>query len=243
MANIFYSPSFPTKVQTSKDADVSGNFSSEFEINIVGDGTAPIVSISLEHLNNSGQIGNVRSIYVDNAVQFEPQLPGKTSENFSIESTRSRQRNYILAGTQQFIPFATSAGDSLVVKMAVVGIGVQVAFRILLFNFFVPPATVNVASQAAGGAVAPYVQTPLGYQQLAVGGAAVGLTVPGGATFCLITAEGAGVRYRDDGVPPTSAIGTPMLAGTFNYLYSGALASIQFIEIAAAAILDILYYR
>jgi hypothetical protein len=95
----------------------------------------------------------------------------------------------------------------------------------------------------------PYV--PLGYAQYTSLTSAIslstvpssGVTKPAGATAALIQVSGAGVRYRDDGTPPTAAIGMPIGAGGSPLLYVGALAAIQFIQTAAGAVLDILYYQ
>jgi len=102
-------------------------------------------------------------------------------------------------------------------------------------------------------AAGPYVWQPLGYQQLTTAqlGSAVGLTRPGdNAVFAVITVEGTPgtdtVRWRDDGVAPTSAIGMLMNMGTTAqqpFIYSGDLTAIQFIKAAGSPILNISYYR
>jgi hypothetical protein len=83
--------------------------------------------------------------------------------------------------------------------------------------------------------------TPLGYQQIPNVAAAVSLTVPNGAQVAMIRANTKDVRWRDDGTPPTAAVGTPLVAGE-TLAYEGNLAAIQFIEQAASAALDIDYY-
>ncbi len=64
-----------------------------------------------------------------------------------------------------------------------------------------------------------------------------------GATFCYISVESAGVRYRDDGTNPTATVGMPLLAGTAGFLYSGNLAAIKFIQTTAGAAVDVSYYQ
>lgn len=82
---------------------------------------------------------------------------------------------------------------------------------------------------------------PLGYQQLTVSGSAVGLTVPKGASSARIQVSGGtGVRYRDDGTNPTSAVGIPKNAVEFTY--NGNLNTIKFIRVSTDATLDIAYY-
>lgn len=94
----------------------------------------------------------------------------------------------------------------------------------------------------AGSGAAPYIFTPLGYQQLNVTTAAT-LTVPAGATFAFITVETSPVRYRDDGVAPTTGIGWPVTVGQ-HLLYSAtAISTLQFISQTGTATLDILYYK
>ncbi len=83
---------------------------------------------------------------------------------------------------------------------------------------------------------------PLGYQQITDVGAAAALTVPPGANVAVIVAEAQDVRWRDDGTPPTAAIGMALVKGV-ELQYSGDLSRIQFIEAAAGAVLNVAYYR
>lgn len=89
---------------------------------------------------------------------------------------------------------------------------------------------------------APYKGTPLGYQQLSVSSSASGLTVPTGATFCVISVEGEPVRWRDDGTTPTSTVGMPLQVGQ-QLSYSASLSAIEFIAQTGSATLDIAYYK
>ncbi len=83
--------------------------------------------------------------------------------------------------------------------------------------------------------------TPKGYQQITSLSGATALTVPSGATRAVVVVEGRAVRWRDDGVNPTSGIG--MLLGVGEELtYTANLAAIKFIEQSASAVLDISYY-
>ena len=88
--------------------------------------------------------------------------------------------------------------------------------------------------------VLPFV--PLGYQQITSLATSTSLTVPGGATAALITVSVASVRYRDDGTAPTASIGMPISPSGSPLLYQGTLSAIQFIQVTAGAVLDILYY-
>lgn len=82
---------------------------------------------------------------------------------------------------------------------------------------------------------------PLGYQQITVLSAAVGLTVPAGARFATIVAEAQAVRWRDDGTNPTASVGMSLAAGTI-LEYCGDLSAIKFIEQTASAKLNVAYY-
>lgn len=81
----------------------------------------------------------------------------------------------------------------------------------------------------------------LGYQQITNLAAAVGLTIPSGANYCVIVAESQNVRWRDDGTNPTAAVGMPLDVGV-TLEYDGDLNRIRFIEVAASAKLNVSYY-
>ena len=63
------------------------------------------------------------------------------------------------------------------------------------------------------------VTTCFGYQQITDLSSSVGLTVPtvtpeglnGKPVFALIIAEGAPIRWRDDGTAPTASVGMPLV--------------------------------
>jgi hypothetical protein len=93
------------------------------------------------------------------------------------------------------------------------------------------------------------VTTCFGYQQITSLTAAAGLTVPtvtpeglnGKPVFALVIAEGAAVRWRDDGVDPTATVGMPLAVGV-PLQYDGDLNKIRFIQQAATGIINISYY-
>jgi len=93
------------------------------------------------------------------------------------------------------------------------------------------------------------VTTCFGYQQIAILTSSVGLTVPvltpdglnGKPVFALIIAEGAPVRWRDDGVAPTASVGMPLPVGV-PLQYDGDLTNIRFIQESVNAKLNISYY-
>lgn len=103
----------------------------------------------------------------------------------------------------------------------------------------------------AGAAVADsgIRRVPCGYQQLTSIDTASTLTVPtpascgGAVSAALIKAEAQAVRYRDDGVAPTTTVGMPLAIGEPGLFYEGTLTKLQFISATAGAKLNVLYYR
>lgn len=93
------------------------------------------------------------------------------------------------------------------------------------------------------------VTTRLGYQQITSLSSATGLTVPqvdlnGLAckpTIAIITVESQAVRWRDDGVAPTSTVGMPLASGA-TLQYDGDLTEIKFIEQSGSAKINVTYY-
>lgn len=89
----------------------------------------------------------------------------------------------------------------------------------------------------------------LGYQQITSLSGSAALTVPvvdpNGLsvkpTIAIITPEVAGVRWRDDGVAPTSTVGMPLAAGV-TLQYDGDLSKIRFTQQSAGAIINVSYY-
>lgn len=84
---------------------------------------------------------------------------------------------------------------------------------------------------------------PVGFQQFAAGSlaAAQALTVPAKARYAIIQAEAQNVRWRDDGVAPTAAVGMVLAAGD-DMLYTGQLSKFRAIAAVAGAILNVTYY-
>jgi len=101
------------------------------------------------------------------------------------------------------------------------------------------PVQVDADGKLQAGVSEGY--TPLGYQQLTALGTASALTVPDGARLALLQAEGADVRWRDDGTDPTATVGMMLAVGTV-MLYTGDLTAFRAIETAAGAKLNVSYY-
>lgn len=93
-----------------------------------------------------------------------------------------------------------------------------------------------------------YKWTPLGYIQITALSSAIGLgplvtVIPVNTVMCLISVEGAAVRWRDDGTPPTATVGMPLAVGQeFQYTVTD-FTLIQFIQQAAGAILNVSFYK
>jgi hypothetical protein len=115
-------------------------------------------------------------------------------------------------------------------------------------------------------ATAPYQFQPLGCAQLAITTTAQNLgqllttaaaaspvtakftSVPTGAKVMAIVVETASVRWTDDGTAPTSSYGMlmtttlmPMTGGAS--IYSGDLATIQFIAVSGSPVIDVAFYK
>lgn len=82
---------------------------------------------------------------------------------------------------------------------------------------------------------------PLGYEQITGLNTVKSLTVPQGTSLVLITTTSQQVRWRDDGTNPTASVGYPLPAGG-ELVYTGAPGALRFIESAASATLDVVYY-
>lgn len=97
-----------------------------------------------------------------------------------------------------------------------------------------------MAGDANGNGGAPW--TALGFQKLTVSSTAVALTVPTGATWCVVKVETDAVRWRDDGTNPVAATGMPQAVGD-TFVYSGPLAALKFIRQTTDATLSVSYYK
>jgi hypothetical protein len=87
--------------------------------------------------------------------------------------------------------------------------------------------------------------TPCGYQQINVtslSSLAIPAACKSSATMAVITAEAQAVRYRDDGVAPTTTVGMPLAVGA-QIQYLGTISALQFIAQTSGGIVNVLYYR
>lgn len=93
---------------------------------------------------------------------------------------------------------------------------------------------------------------PCGYAQYTSMAAAIALTSApasgvalAAASFtpkrCVITVEGAGIRWRDDGTDPTTTVGMPVSAGA-SFEYTGPMGAIKLIQQSASATINVVYY-
>lgn len=82
---------------------------------------------------------------------------------------------------------------------------------------------------------------PKGYQRISLTTVAQGLTVPPGAHIAMIQTESQNVRYRDDDIAPTTAVGMVIYAGD-SIWYNGDLTAISLIAVAGTTNVNILFY-
>ena len=91
--------------------------------------------------------------------------------------------------------------------------------------------------------VAGAILVPLGYAQDTTISAATALpTVPAATTVALIQAEGANIRWRDDGQDPTASVGTLLGAGC-SFWYRGTFAAFKIIQVSSGGVLNVTYYQ
>ena len=67
--------------------------------------------------------------------------------------------------------------------------------------------------------------------------------IPAGANLVVVRVEGQTVRYRDDGIAPSSGSGQPILTTDPPLVYEGTLSAIQFIQASSSATLDATFYK
>lgn len=82
----------------------------------------------------------------------------------------------------------------------------------------------------------------LGYSQVNVSGAAVGVgVVPSDTIMTLITIDGGDIRFRDDGVNPTASVGMKVDKGGV-IKYDADPSTLKFINVSAAASVNVTFY-
>lgn len=64
----------------------------------------------------------------------------------------------------------------------------------------------------------------------------------GGPSMVLLQATGQHIRWTDDGTTPTATVGMLLYAGGDPYPFTGNLAQLQLIQVAATAVLNVSYY-
>lgn len=65
--------------------------------------------------------------------------------------------------------------------------------------------------------------------------------IPAGANLILMSADTANIRWRDDGVAPTSSIGMNLVFGQAPITYNGPISKLQFIS--ATGVLNVTFYK
>ena len=69
-----------------------------------------------------------------------------------------------------------------------------------------------------------------------------GLTIPDGTTMAMIQPETQNIRWRDDGIAPTAAVGMIVVANDIIY-YSGPMSAFRMIQVAASAKVNVTFYK
>lgn len=82
---------------------------------------------------------------------------------------------------------------------------------------------------------------PLGYAQVTGPAVSTPLVPPAGTSLIVIQCETQAIRWRDDGVDPTAAIGQPLAAG-LEMQYTGSFVAFRYIQQAVSAVVNICYY-
>ena len=89
----------------------------------------------------------------------------------------------------------------------------------------------------------PIERIPKGHEQATISTTAAGLTIPTGATRAVIKVAAEAVRFRNDGVSPTAAVGYPLATDEVIELTSQGLEQAEFIRSGSTdAVLEVIYY-
>ncbi len=84
--------------------------------------------------------------------------------------------------------------------------------------------------------------SPKGYVQVALSSSSVQqISPPQGASLALVKIEGAGIRYRDDGVDPSASVGMPLAIGE-SLIYDAVMNSVKVIGQSDGAICNVAFY-
>jgi len=115
------------------------------------------------------------------------------------------------------------------------------------------PALAQTYRDSGGTVISAVVEAPFPYQPMAGTGQyglsvnpAAGLTIPPGARYASVCAEGSTVRYTTSGTIPTASVGTPLLASSTNapcVALVGAPVLSTFLAYSASGTLDVEYYK
>lgn len=210
--------------------------------------TAQSYEVNLQNLIQLGKISFIQTVWVDNRENDNAIVFINSPANYTLS---------VPAKSQGFFPMVASNPMVLIVESPMASIIVPVNFM----NVPIAPMLWSGAANASDMPTMPVSDailestvsggkilikdassyTPLGYEQLATLTTAQSLTVPGGATFAYIGAEGDDLRWRDDGTSPNATTGMILPENTY-FWYDGDLAAIEFIEITGSGVLNVSYY-
>lgn len=113
-------------------------------------------------------------------------------------------------------------------------------------RFSVLLAAVSIAAvlvASVGKAESPLRLAANGFQAITATGSAQLLTVPAGTTSALICIETANIRWRDDGVAPSTTVGMPLKSTDACMPYAGPIANWQFIAQSGSPVVSATFYK
>ena len=88
-----------------------------------------------------------------------------------------------------------------------------------------------------------YSATPLGYAQLTPV-SSTALTTFAGYTYCIVQAEGQTIRFRDDGVAPTTTVGMQIFpGGSVTFSGTAEVSAVRVIQTATGGLVDESCYK
>jgi len=168
---------------------------------------------------------------------------GTAGVSLAVDFDARTGLHHVAINTAADAAFYAAGSDFAVVITAGTVDGVSVVGE-TVGSFSLQNRSQGAATIATMGSMVRY--RPLGYGRVTSLSAAAGLpTISGSipnADVAVIRAETQAVRYRDDGTDPTAAIGTPLSAGQ-EFVYTGNMSAIKFIEQTASATLHVNYYK
>ena len=190
------------------------------------------ITIDLTLAAIEGRFPFAQCVFIDNSANANPLVLTAQLTQQRIQVPAGQQGWYALAASRPPIFTVTCVGGS--------------TNTLLVFSSVPIPTSQWQAGTVAGQIylTKPASLTPLASSQMGLAlVTAQSLTVPAGALYAVVIAEGGNVRWRDDGVAPTGASGM-LLTQNSVLNYDANLAAIQFIQATGStSTIDVAYYK